>query len=242
MCENGGRKLSFLFSDQSLTNFEWVLRALISFIFMFISVKLLGQRTISQMRLLDFLIILIVGNIIAHPLSDESLSVTDSFITITVLIILYLICTYLTFKSITFRHLVNPHPIHLISKGMIKYQNLIKARITIDELLSELRKEKIDDPKKVALALWEAGGQISFFLYPQYEQPTREDFQLPEKTFAFNQPIIKDGVIEQHALDSIKKDKIWLANELRHQFDVTINEILLATVNGNGKIEIYLYK
>ena len=53
---------------------------------------------------------------------------------------------------------MNPHPLHLISNGNIQYKNLKKARITIDELLSELRKEKIDDPKKVALACWEAGG------------------------------------------------------------------------------------
>jgi len=234
--------LSFLFSDHSLTFLDWMLRATVGFVFMLFSVKILGQRTISQMRLLDFVVVLIVGNIIAHPLSDEQLSLTDSFISIGVLVILYLICNYLTFRSNQFKHFVNPHPLHLISNGKIQYQNLKKARITIDELLSELRKEKIDDPKKVALACWEAGGFISTFLYPKYEHPTREDLQIKEKPFHFNQPIIKDGTIEQEVLTKMNKDSSWLLAELKHTYHVQINEILLATLNENDKIDIYLYK
>lgn len=234
--------MSFLFNDHSLTFTDWMLRAIVSFIFMLISVKILGQRTISQMRLLDFVIVLIVGNIIAHPLSDEKLSLTDSFISIGVLVLLYLICNFLTFKSIKFKHYVNPHPLHLINNGKIQYKNLKKARITIDELLSELRKEKIDDPKKVALACWEAGGFISTFLYPKYEQPTREDLQLKDKQFHFHQPIIKDGAIEQDVLSGINKDQSWLIQELKNTYNVSIHEILLATLNENDKIDVYLYK
>ncbi|MFF6015923.1 hypothetical protein [Lysinibacillus fusiformis] len=31
----------------------------------------MGQRSISQLRLLDFAMAITLGNIIAHPLSDE---------------------------------------------------------------------------------------------------------------------------------------------------------------------------
>jgi len=74
-------------------------------------------------RLLDFTMALILGNILAHPLSDEKLGM----------------------------------------KGEILYKGLGKARITVNHLLSEARKEKIEEIHKIALALWEPDGTISFF-------------------------------------------------------------------------------
>ena len=63
--------MDFLQAQETLTNMEWIFRAIIAFFFLLIVAKVLGQRTISQLRLLDFVIALVIGNIIAHPLSDE---------------------------------------------------------------------------------------------------------------------------------------------------------------------------
>ena len=65
--------MDFLQAQETLTNMEWIFRAIIAFFFLLIVAKVLGQRTISQLRLLDFVIALVIGNIIAHLLSDENL-------------------------------------------------------------------------------------------------------------------------------------------------------------------------
>nr|WP_236687108.1 hypothetical protein [Ornithinibacillus californiensis] len=57
-----------------------MLRALVGFTFFVVIVKIMGQRTISQVALLDFVIVLLIGNIIAHPLSDEGLGLEGSMI------------------------------------------------------------------------------------------------------------------------------------------------------------------
>ncbi|WP_369819881.1 hypothetical protein [Terribacillus sp. 7520-G] len=57
--------MDFFHSQETLTSVEWTLRAVVSFIFLLIVAKVLGQRSISQLRLLDFVIALVVGNIIA---------------------------------------------------------------------------------------------------------------------------------------------------------------------------------
>ena len=48
------------------------LRAIISYVFLLFAIKLMGRRSISQLRLIDFTMALILGNILAHPLSDET--------------------------------------------------------------------------------------------------------------------------------------------------------------------------
>ena len=80
--------MDFLQGQETLTTIEWILRAIIAFFFLLTVAKLLGQRTISQLRLLDFVMTLVIGNIIAHPLSDEHLGLKGSMITTTVLVVL----------------------------------------------------------------------------------------------------------------------------------------------------------
>jgi len=59
--------MDFFQSQETLTSIEWILRAVVAFIFLVIVAKVMGQRAISQLRLLDFVIALVIGNIIAHP-------------------------------------------------------------------------------------------------------------------------------------------------------------------------------
>ena len=200
----------------------------------------MGARSISQLRLIDFTIALILGNILAHPLSDEQLGMTGSLITTTVLIILYISFVFLSLKWNTFRNWFEPSPYPLIQNGKIIYANLAKARITIDHLLSELRKEKIEDVQKVALAQWEPDGTISFFLSPQLQALTPEDMQLIKKPFAFQRVIIKEGKIDVSELHALGKDIEWLKHKFS-LYNVEAYNILLATLDDSDDMKIYLY-
>lgn len=91
--------LEFFGEQESLNFIQWVLRAIVAFFFLLIVAKIMGQRSISQLRLIDFMMALLIGNIIAHPLSDEQLGLKGSMITISVLVILYTVGVYLSLKS-----------------------------------------------------------------------------------------------------------------------------------------------
>lgn len=232
--------MDFFYGQETLTTFQWTLRAIVSFFFLLITTKVMGARSIAQLRLIDFTIALILGNIIAHPLSDEKLGLKGSMITTTVLIILYIGCVFLSLKWNTFRKWFEPTPYPLIKNGEIIYANLTKARITIDHLLSELRKEKIEDVQKVALAQWEPDGTISFFLSPQQQALTAEDIQLVKKTFSFSSTIIKEGKINFEELHRLGKDIDWLKNKFSI-YNVDVHDILLATLDNFDEMKIYLY-
>lgn len=140
----------------------------------------------------------------------------------------------------TFRKWFEPTPYPLIINGEIIYAGLTKARITIDHLLSELRKEKIEDVQKVALAQWEPDGTISFFLSPQQQALTAEDMQLVKKPFSFQRTIIKEGKIDLYELHQLGKDMAWLKNKLLI-YNIELHDILLATLDNFDEMKIYLY-
>ncbi|MDY0943976.1 MULTISPECIES: DUF421 domain-containing protein [Priestia] len=235
--------MDFFYSQESLTAIQWILRAVISFFFLLIVTKIMGQRSLSQLRLLDFIMALSIGNIIAHPLSDQHLGMKGSMITIGVLVVLYLVLVFLSLKWLKFTKFVDPSPFPLIKNGEILYKGLTKARIPVDVLLTELRKKQIHDIQQVALALWESDGTISFFLESQYQTLTPKDMKLMTKSFSLPITIIKDGKVDFEELKQTGKDEDWLKNQIRTVHGLDIKNILLATMDdNNNKINVFLYK
>lgn len=235
-------EMEFIHGQDSLTTIQWILRAVVAFLFLLFSAKIMGQRSISQLRLIDFVIALIIGNIMAHPLSDENLGLKGSMITMTVLVLLYLMGVFLSLKWHKFRNFVDHQPFPLIKDSQILYKNLAKARISLDLLLSELRKQKVSDVQHVALALWEPDGNISIFLHPQQQAITQADMQIPSKLFTFPRTVIKEGKLDFNELSELGKDEIWLKSKLTEEYEGELNNILMATVDQTEKLTIFLYR
>jgi uncharacterized membrane protein YcaP (DUF421 family) len=234
--------LNFFQGQETLTTIEWILRAIVAFFFLLLVAKIMGRRAISQLRLIDFVIALVLGNIIAHPLSDEKLGLKGSMITTVVLVVLYSCGLFISLKSTLIDKFLDPSPFPLIEKGEIVYKGLRKARISINHLLAELRKEKIEDIKKVALALWESDGTISIFLDPQYEPLTPSTYNLHTEPFDLPKTIIKEGKINVKQLEQINKDVGWLMNSLKNLHQTDVNNVLLATIDSKDNVKVFLYK
>src|SRR5690625_4247986 len=118
--------MSFFHGQESLLTVQWILRAIVAFFFLLFATKIMGQRSISQLRLLDFTMALLIGNIIAHALSDEQLGLKGSMITITVLVILYTAGVLLSLKWNHFKSFLDPTPFPVIKNGKIIYKGIKK--------------------------------------------------------------------------------------------------------------------
>lgn len=234
--------MDFFQGQETLTSLEWILRAIIAFFFLLIVTRVLGQRAISQLRPLDFAIALVIGNIIAHPLSDENLGLKGSIITTIVLVVLYLAGIFIILKWPWFRRLITPAPLTIVENGEILYKGLKKARISLDVLLEELREEKIDDVKKVALAIWEADGKFSVFLDPKYEPLTPSAIQMETQPFDFPKIIIKEGKINSKELKRIQKSEEWVISNLKSLYQTEVKNVLFATLDNQDNLKVFFYK
>jgi uncharacterized membrane protein YcaP (DUF421 family) len=234
--------MDFFHSQETLTTFEWILRAVVAYFFLILVAKAMGQRSIAQLRLLDFAIALIIGNIIAHPLSDEHLGLKGSLTTTVVLVVLYIGSVYTILKWPRIRNLIHPPPITLVKDGEIIFKGLNKARISIDILLEELREKKVEDVKKVALALWEADGKVSVFLDPKYNPVTPATYQMVTEPFDLPKTIIKEGTIYSNVLKQMNKEEGWVVDKLENIYNTNIKNVLLATIDQKDNLKVFLYK
>ncbi len=230
--------MDFFESQQSLTPLEWILRSSVSFIFLLLLAKLMGQRSISQLRFLDFVVALILGNILAHPLSDEKLGLEGSMITTAVIVVLYVTATWLSLRWPMFKRYLDPPPITIIEQGQIQFHALTKARISIEYVFAELRKEKVENIQKISLALWEPGGTISIFMNTQNEPLTPAHMKIETPPFSLTRPIIVNGKIDASVLKEIGKDWQWLMNKIGPAYG-KIHNVKLATIDGNDQVRVH---
>ena len=130
---------------------------------------------------------------------------------------------------------------HSMNGDIIDY-NSINIIFDSDKSYSELRKEKTDDIEKVALAFWEPGGTISIFLYPQYQPITPTDLTLAIKPFDFPRTIVKERKIDYNELQRLGKDEKWILHKLKTTNNINVKDVLLATIDSNENLKVFLYK
>ena len=157
------------------------------------------------------------------------------------MVVLYLRGIFIILKWPWIRKLITPPPITIVQNGEILPKGLKKARISIDVLLEELREEKIEDVKKVALAIWEADGKISVFLDPKYEPLTPSSMQMVTEPFDFPKTIIKEGKIYSKELKQTQKDENWVVSRLESLYQTEVKNVLLATLDRKDNLKVFLY-
>lgn len=226
-----------LHGQESLTILQWAIRGLVGYLFLVFAAKILGQRSISQLRLLDFATALLLGNIMAHPLSDEKIGLIGSAITTTTIVLVHTVGIALTLKSKIIRRCFDSAPITVVKNGQIIEKGLTKAGLTIETLLSEFRKKKVSDVQQVAVALWEPGGALSVFLESQFQPVTASDMLITTKPFSLPQIVIKEGLIKHQSLQELQKDELWLIDSIKKQ-NFELSQILLATLDSNGNLNL----
>ncbi|MWV42694.1 DUF421 domain-containing protein [Paenibacillus sp. HJL G12] len=231
--------MDFFRGQDSLTVIEWIMRSIVGFVFLIIAAKMMGQRSISGLRFLDFIIALTLGNIIAHPLSDEHLGLKGSIISTFSIVFLYITAIWLSLKIPLLKQFFDPPAITLVLDGKIDYRNLSKAKLSIQFLYAELRKSNVEDIAKVAFAAWEPGGTLSVFLNTAYQPITPTDLKLSTQPFNLTKPIITDGHMEHALLNEIGKDGVWLETEIQpHE----LNNVLLATVDSKLTVQVHIVR
>lgn len=234
--------MEFLFAQEHLSWWSWIMRAVVAYMFLLFVARWMGQRSVSQLRFIDFITALLLGEVMGAPLSDKSMGLVGGMLSTAVIVFLYIINSLLILNVEGWRKFFDPPPRILIRNGIINYMNIKKAHITFEYVMSALRSQQIDDPKKVAFALWEPGGTISAFLQANYESPVREDLGIKTNDTPFSSIIIKQGRIAKDTLLLFDKNEEWIRSKLEKEHHLALDQVVLAMLNDKGKLDVLLTK
>ena len=148
-----------------------------------------------------------------------------------------MLVAYISIKSRKIKKLVGGAPSILINKGKICKNEMEKVRISLDELLSQLRIKNISDISDVEYAILEENGQISVIPKNSARNVTLADLNINSDEKGISHTIIADGEISNFNLSLSGHNKKWLTKELK-KHKCRLSDVFLLTLDDAGNVNI----
>ncbi|MCD7828987.1 MAG: DUF421 domain-containing protein, partial [Clostridiales bacterium] len=111
-----------------------------------------------------------------------------------------------------------------------------RNRLTVDELLEELRRQGVTDISSVKYAVLEDSGQVSVILYSAKSPATPEQLGLAPEEDGLPRVVINDGRLIRHNLEQLGKTDAWLKKMLRKRGYSDIRSVFLMTLDEQDNI------
>lgn len=139
-----------------------VLRSLVIFMVIWVLMRLLGRRELSNLEPFDLIMLVVIGDFVQQAATQQDLSVTGAILSAATIGVLTLAFSWLSWRFPRLRPVLEGKPLVLVEEGKLLTDNMRRERITIEELAAQARLQRIDSIEKVNWAVLETGGQISF--------------------------------------------------------------------------------
>lgn len=216
---------------------EHVLAPLAIFFIFWMSLRIMGKRAVSELSTFDLAIVVLLGNALTQPIAQNG--IFPSLLLAVVLVSAHLTLDFLSYNNRTRRNIIGD-TLSLIKHGKINEKNLKKARMTIPQLLGELRVKGYVSPQSVEFAFLEEMGQISVIPKPDHRPVRPSDIGLTPPYTGIPVPLVQDGEIQDNALRQLKIDREWLWMKLVAS-GVTrdlLPNVSLALLDGKGQLHV----
>lgn len=203
-----------------------LIRTAIIYILFTIAIRLMGKRQVGELQISELITTFMLSELAINPIQDISIPIAYALIPLVFLFAMEVITSFLVTKLPKFRRAFMGAPSIIIRAGVLDQKELGRLRISISELLSELRLKNVSKIEDVDYAILEQNGQLSVFLKGNLQAST-----------GIAHAIIQDGDINYSALDEAQKSPDWIDTELKKR-GLSLCEIFLMTYDEKGVINI----
>lgn len=199
----------------------------------------MGKRQLGQLQLSELVTTLLLSEIAADPITNPDVPLLHAVVPILLLFFLEIIISFTATKVPKFKKLFDGVPCIVVVKGKLDQRQLRKNRISLDELLSEMRKKDIYDISDVEYAILEQNGQLS--ITPKTEKLTvsKADLGIKDKECGISHPLVIDGHIYDYNLTLLGKDRTWLLRTLK-QMGTQYKKVFLFSMDDAGNTNLIL--
>lgn len=180
-------------------------RCLVFYVVIAISYRIMGKREIGELSIMDFIVSIFLAQLASISIENLEDNIFISMGPILFLVLIQLVLAKISYKNSKFRNILDGDVSVIINRGKINFEEMLKQRYNLDDLLSQLRDKEIKSIEEVDYAILETSGKLSVF--------KKSD----DKNSVYPLPVIIDGVVQEDVLIQIKKDKDWLDRMIKKE-------------------------
>lgn len=201
-------------------------RTFIFYILIIIIYRFMGKREVGQLSIIDLIVSILIAELVAISIDNREESIFLSILPIFFLLLIQILLSKISIRFPRFRNMVDGVPSIIINNGKVNFKEMIRQRYNLDDLLTQLREQKIKTIEDVDFAILENNGNLSVF--------SKYDSRVGEYPIA----IILDGKINYQTLKKINKSQKWL-EEMLIKKKINLSQIFYAFYSNNS---LYIIK
>lgn len=178
-----------------------IFRTIFFYFIVVISYKIMGKRELGELGVFDLIISMLISQLIAISIENYKDPIWYVLVPAVILVSFQVIFSKVALKNDKFRRVLDGKESVIINNGKLNFNEMVKQRYSLNDLLLQLRDKSIKTIEEVEYAILETNGKLSVF-------------KKKESNRTFPLPLILDGVIEEKNLKLINKNVKWLKTVL----------------------------
>lgn len=214
-----------------------VLRTLILYITVILSMRVMGKRQIGELQPSELVVAIMISDLASVPMQAIDIPILTGIVPVLTLIIAEVFMSFWSLKSRMFRKLITGEPSIVIYNGHINERELTRQRFNINDLLEELRLNNYPDISDINVAILETSGKLSVIPKTSARGVTVSDLaiQNPQRE-GLCYSLILNGILNKNELIRAQKSYLWLVGELEKLGIKRIHDVFIASLNDDGEL------
>lgn len=196
--------------------------------------RLMGKRQIGELQLSELVITLMLSELASIPITNTSIPLLYAIIPIIILLSLEVIISFFVMKIPFLKSAFDGNPSIIVKRGVVKQQEMKKLRISMEELICQIRLKNISDISQVDYVILEQNGQFSVIPKTPFRTPTVRDLGISSKEDGISHPLIIDGKINEYHLNIVGHDREWITKRLK-EMKLDLKDAFLFAIDDSGK-------
>ena len=197
-------------------------RTILIYIMLSISIKIMGKRQIGELEVGELVSTLLISEIASLPIADPDIPLLNAVIPVFLLVCLEIIISTVKNKSQRLKKIIEGVPTFIVYRGKLIQKALCDNRISVNELLAEMRIQGVGDITDIKYAVLEHNGKLSI---------------IKEEDGSLAHTVIIDGEADRDAIKKLGYNEAWVNKKLSDA-GVSLSDVFLMTVDDSGNINI----
>ena len=192
-----------------------LLRTVLIYVLLIATMRLMGKRQLGELEVSELVTTLLVSEIASLPIVDKNIPLAYAIIPLITVLTLEVTLSMILIKFPKLKNLASARPTVLIRRGKLDQKEMQRIRISLDELISEVRQAGVTSLEDVDYAILEQNGKISVLPHKDAQPPSAKDLNLSLPDNGIVHILIEDGCIDTYNLKNMKLDNAWIAQTLK---------------------------
>ena len=214
------------------------LRTVIIYTLVIIALRIMGKRQVGELQPSELVVAIMISDLATMPMGDVDIPLAYGIVPIFTLVICEVFLSFAGLKSEKLRVLLSGKPQLLVKGGRLQQEEMLHARVNIDDLMEELRKEGYFSLSDVDTVILETGGSISVIPTKEASNPTNGELGVNVSQEIVPYIYIADGKVRKSELRRGGKDEKWIAKKLSQKGISDIDEVFILSEDGEGNVYV----